>query len=62
LVADLASMVMLILSQFFTSDQPVAYGLLLGATAFLGAGFGLAAPALKPSPRCSTPPRSIVPS
>jgi fucose permease len=46
LVANLASMVLLILSQFFTSDQPVAYGLLLGATACLGAGFGLAAPAL----------------
>jgi MFS family permease len=46
LVADLASMALLIVSQFFTSDQPVAYGLLLAATACLGAGFGLTAPAI----------------
>lgn len=46
LVADLASMVLLIVSQFFTSDQPVAYGLLLAATACLGAGFGLTVPAI----------------
>jgi fucose permease len=46
LLADLASMVLLIVSQFATSDQPVAYGLLLAATACLGAGFGLTVPAL----------------
>jgi MFS family permease len=46
LVADLASMALLIVSQFFTSNQPVAYGLLLAATACLGAGFGLTAPAI----------------
>jgi MFS family permease len=46
LVADLASMALLILSQFFTSNQPVAYGLLLVATACLGAGFGLTVPAI----------------
>jgi fucose permease len=46
LTADLASMILLVISQFFTSDQAVAYGLLLGATACLGAGFGLTAPAL----------------
>lgn len=46
LVANLASMALLIVSQFFTTDQAVAYGLLLGATACLGAGFGLTAPAL----------------
>jgi MFS family permease len=46
LVADLASMVLLIISQFFTSDQPVAYGLLLAATACLGVGFGLTVPAI----------------
>jgi MFS family permease len=46
LVADLASMALLIASQFFTSNQPVAYGLLLAATACLGAGFGLTAPAI----------------
>src|SRR5260370_20127782 len=41
LLADLASMALLIVSQFFTANQPVAYGLLLVATACLGAGFGL---------------------
>jgi MFS family permease len=46
LLANLVSMVLLIVSQFFIDDQPVAYGLLLGATACLGAGFGLAVPAL----------------
>jgi fucose permease len=46
LVANLTSMVLLVLSQFFTSDQPVAYGLLLGATACLGVGFGLTTPTL----------------
>src|SRR5262252_464442 len=46
LTADLASMALLIVSQFFTSNQPVAYGLLLVATACLGAGFGLTAPAI----------------
>ena len=46
LVADLASMVLLIVSQFFTSSQPLAYGLLLVATACLGAGFGLTVPAI----------------
>ncbi len=46
LAADLASMALLIVSQFFTSDQPVAYGLLLAATACLGAGFGLTVPAI----------------
>jgi MFS family permease len=46
LVADLASMALLIVSQFFESNQPVAYGLLLAATACLGAGFGLTVPAI----------------
>jgi MFS family permease len=46
LVADLASMALLIVSQFFTTNQPVAYGLLLAATACLGAGFGLTVPAI----------------
>jgi MFS family permease len=46
LFADLASMVLLFISQFFTSNQPVAYGFLLAATACLGAGFGLTAPAI----------------
>jgi MFS-type transporter involved in bile tolerance (Atg22 family) len=36
LAANLLSMVLLIVSSFFTSDQPVAYGLLLAATACLG--------------------------
>src|SRR5215470_2627937 len=46
LAADLASMALLIVSQFFESNQPVAYGLLLAATACLGAGFGLTVPAI----------------
>ena len=46
LVANLTSMLLLVLSQFFTGDQPVAYGLLLGATACLGVGFGLTTPTL----------------
>jgi MFS family permease len=46
LAADLASMALLIVSHFFTSNQPVAYGLLLAATACLGAGFGLTVPAI----------------
>ncbi len=46
LLADLASMALLIISQFSTADQPVAYGLLLAATACLGAGFGLTVPAI----------------
>jgi MFS family permease len=37
---------LLIVSQFFTSNQPVAYALLLVATACLGAGFGLTVPAI----------------
>jgi hypothetical protein len=36
---------LLIVSQFVAGD-PVAYGLLLAATACLGAGFGLTAPTL----------------
>src|SRR5215471_12057133 len=46
LFADLASMALLIVSAFFTSSQPVAYGLLLAATACLGAGFGLTTPVI----------------
>ena len=46
LVAGLVSMTLLIVSQFFTSNQTLAYGLLLLATAFLGCGFGLTVPAL----------------
>jgi MFS family permease len=46
LVAGLFSMSLLIASSFFTSDQSLAYGLLLLATALLGVGFGLTVPAL----------------
>ena len=46
LVAGLVSMTLLIVSQFFTSDETLAYGLLLLATAFLGCGFGLTVPAI----------------
>jgi MFS family permease len=46
LVCGLTSMVLLIVSQFFESQTSVAYPLLLIATAFLGAGFGLTVPSL----------------
>ena len=46
LAAGLVSMVVLIVSQFLTDDMTLAYVLLLVATAFLGAGFGLCVPAL----------------
>ena len=45
LLANMVSMALLIVSQFVAGD-PIAYGLLLAATACLGVGFGLAAPAL----------------
>ena len=46
LVADLAAMLLLIVSWLVARDHAAAYGLLLAATACLGAGFGLAVPAL----------------
>jgi MFS family permease len=46
LLADLVSMTLLIVSQFCTATQALAYGLLLVATGFLGIGFGLVVPAL----------------
>jgi MFS family permease len=46
LVASLISMTLLIVSKLFTDNQSAAYALLLLATACLGAGFGLAVPAL----------------
>jgi MFS family permease len=46
LTASLVSMVLLLVSSFLTDDQSVAYGLLLLATASLGAGFGFTVPAL----------------
>ena len=46
LVCSLVSMGLLLVSATVKTDQPVAYPLLLVATAFLGAGFGLAVPVL----------------
>ncbi len=46
LLADLVSMLLLVLSWLVASEHGLAYVLLLAATAFLGAGFGLAVPAL----------------
>jgi fucose permease len=46
LAANLAAMILLFASQFFTSAPHSAYGVLLIATAFLGLGFGLTVPAL----------------
>jgi MFS family permease len=46
LTASLVAMALLVTSTLFTDEQSVAYGLLLVATAFLGAGFGLTVPTL----------------
>jgi MFS family permease len=46
LLADLAAMALLIVSWLVVHDHGLAYGLLLTATACLGAGFGLAVPSL----------------
>ena len=46
LASSLVSMGLLIASTFVKTDQSVAYPLLLIATAFLGAGFGLTVPVL----------------
>jgi len=46
LLADLAAMATLIVSWLVVHQHALAYGLLLVATACLGAGFGLAVPAL----------------
>jgi fucose permease len=46
LTAGLVSMGLLLLSAVVQSDQAAAYPLLLAATAFLGAGFGLTVPVL----------------
>jgi fucose permease len=46
LAANIIAMVVLVASTGFESDLPVAYPMLLVATAFLGAGFGLTVPVL----------------
>jgi fucose permease len=46
LTASLVSMALLVTSTAFTDEQSLAYALLLVATAFLGAGFGLTVPTL----------------
>jgi MFS family permease len=46
LAAGLLSMILLVVSSFFTGEEGAAYALLLLATASLGAGFGLTVPAL----------------
>ena len=46
LVANLASMCLLLASAFLTSNQSLAYALLLLATASLGVGFGLTVPSI----------------
>jgi MFS family permease len=46
LAAGLLSMTLLLASSFVTGEQGLAYGLLLLATASLGAGFGFTVPAL----------------
>ncbi|HEV3273214.1 MAG TPA: MFS transporter [Candidatus Methylacidiphilales bacterium] len=46
LAADLLSMALLFVSQFATGVHPLAYGLLLAATACLGVGFGFVVPSI----------------
>jgi Major Facilitator Superfamily len=46
LLADFVSMALLLLSQYAIGHGPLAYVMLLAATAFLGAGFGLTVPSL----------------
>ncbi|MCA9952829.1 MAG: MFS transporter [Anaerolineales bacterium] len=46
LIANLAAMLLLVLSQFVMSNQTLAYGILLLATTSLGIGFGLTVPSL----------------
>jgi fucose permease len=46
LIADLLSMALLFISQYALATPPLAYGLLLAATACLGVGFGFVVPAV----------------
>ena len=46
LTGGLVAMALLASSQLLVASRPAAYGVLLAATAFLGAGFGLTVPAL----------------
>ena len=46
LAANLTAMVLLVASNFVRDTGPLAYVMLLGATASLGTGFGLTVPAL----------------
>ena len=46
LAASLVAMTLLVISALFTDDRSIAYPLLLTATAFVGAGFGLTVPSL----------------
>jgi hypothetical protein len=57
LAAGLLSMVLLLASSLVTDEQSLAYGLLLLATASLGAGFGFTVPALN-TPFCRS--RSVL--
>ena len=46
LAANLTAMGLLVASEFVRDTRPLAYGMLLGATASLGIGFGLTVPSL----------------
>ena len=58
LAANIISMVVLVLSTGFESDLAVAYPMLLVATAFLGAGFGLTVPVLNTFVAAFSPDRA----
>ena len=61
LVADLVAMAVLLLSQAVMTNQPLAYGMLLLATASLGVGFGLTVPSLNTFAAAFFPRRSSAP-
>ncbi|WP_328474993.1 MFS transporter [Actinoplanes sp. NBC_00393] len=58
LTANLTAMVVLVLSAGVKADAAIAYPLLLVATAFLGAGFGLTVPVLNTYVAASQPARA----
>jgi MFS family permease len=58
LAADLIAMVLLLLSQVVMANQPLAYGVLLLATASLGIGFGLTVPSLNTFAAAFSPARA----
>ena len=61
LLANLAAMLFLLLSQIVMANQPLAYVILLLATTCLGAGFGLTVPSPNMFVAAFFPPKSDSP-